>query len=108
MMGEGYGNWSGFGPNPTFIVDLIVAAKGSGFLLVPILGSALRVADRSEHRIFLAFGLYMFLQDWYLACLSLSLFIVFVIIIRITTILMDSFFFLAPRPLPRSPDSGPL
>ena len=75
-------DWRGFGPNPTFVGDLLMASYGVGLLLAPVFGWLLRAADRSPYRVFLAMVIYQFMQDWNYSCLVTGLFIIILLLGR--------------------------
>jgi hypothetical protein len=74
LHGTLFDDWRGFGPNPTFVGDLLLASMYVGVIFAPLFGKLLRVADRSGYRVFIALICYSFLQDWYLACLNFAVF----------------------------------
>lgn len=74
--GTYWDDWRGFGPNPTFVGDLLIASMFAGIVFAPLFGNLLRAADRSCYRVFVAMLCYQFLQDWYYSCLVTSLFLV--------------------------------
>lgn len=64
LHGSLFSDWRGFGPNPTFIGDLIVSSWYTGIVLAPILAMLLRVGDRSPYRVWWSLCVYTLLQDW--------------------------------------------
>ncbi|CAN5738649.1 hypothetical protein BH11PSE8_BH11PSE8_17700 [soil metagenome] len=63
-------DWRGFGPNPTFLADMLLASQYVGIVLAPVFGWLLKVSDRSRFRVFVTMACYTFLQDWYFGCIS--------------------------------------
>lgn len=78
LHGTLYNDWRGFGPNPTFIGDLLVATNYAGLIMGPIFGFLLKVSDKSIYRVFLAMICFNFLQDWYAACLYTILYCILI------------------------------
>ena len=91
LHGMVYDNWQGFGPNPTFLVDLIIAPFGLGIVLAPFFGSLLKIANISSFRVLLSNVIYLFLQDWYMACIYFSYFIMLILVGRYIDRLRSSF-----------------
>jgi hypothetical protein len=82
LHGTLYADWRGFGPNPTFVVDQLVAAFYIGLPLAFLFGKVLRLANRSRYRVLIAVFVYTLLQDWYLSCLQLGMFLVAVLLCK--------------------------
>jgi hypothetical protein len=68
------GDWRGYGPNSTFIMDQLIASNYVGLLLAPLFGIVLRASSSAKYRVFIAMACYSFLQDWYFSCVNLLVF----------------------------------
>lgn len=75
LHGTLYGDFSGFGPNPTFIMDHILSSYGFGLPISLLLGFLLKFGNSSNYRVFFALIAYTSLQDWYYSLLTISIFI---------------------------------
>jgi hypothetical protein len=77
-----YNDWRGYGPNPTFIGDLLLGSNYAGLLFAPLFGVLLRVANSSRFRVFIVMACYTFLQDWSTGCLNIALFCLVLVLIK--------------------------
>jgi len=68
------GDWRGYGPNTSFIIDQLIASYYIGLPLALLFGLLLRAGQATRFRVFVALVCYSFLQDWYFACLNLLMF----------------------------------
>ena len=75
LHGTLYDDWRGYGPNPTFIGDLLIASNYFGIVYAIILAYLLKKFSASQYTVFLSFVIYSFLQDWYMSSLILVVFI---------------------------------
>ena len=83
LHGQLVGDWRGYGPNPTFLIDQLIASQYFGFIFAPVFGVMLRAADRARYRVFVAMLCYSFLQDWYFASLNLLTFLFFLTLCKL-------------------------
>ncbi len=82
LHGTLFNDWRGFGPNPTFIGDQIIASNHVGLILAIFFGRMLREINKSHYRVLLSLVIYNLLQDWYLGCLQLAIFIMCAALLR--------------------------
>ena len=83
LHGRLYDDWRGFGPNPTFIGDLLLASNYVGLVMAPIFGILLKFSDKSNYRVFIVMICFTFLQDWYSGCLYTALYFFIILTMRL-------------------------
>lgn len=85
-----YNDWRGYGPNPTFIGDLLIGSNYAGILFAPLFGVLMRAANSSRFRVFIVMACYTFLQDWSIGCLNTLLFCVILVLIKAASLVRVS------------------